>query len=205
MRHRNSSRGNSKGKDWFGNLHIKECKREKEEAYWANWSSNTLSCFRNTVTFAGFKGEPSLHLISPRKALLPTVQMSILLISDCATFFWTAFVLLEMKEYPIVMVSRITIQITVTWRLGHNLFLGSLLDDLRPVSVNLIVFLQKNVRGMKYEKYNIENEAKGGYGKGIVEIVEMLALGAVEESQSRWACLVSNADALIMFSQDFKS
>lgn len=55
---------------------------------------------------------------------------------------------------------------------------------------------------MKYEKYNIENEAKGGYGKGIVE---MLALGAVEESQSRWACLVSNADALIMFSQDFKS
>lgn len=60
-----------------------------------------------------------------------------------------------MKEYPIVMVSRITIQITVTWRLGRNLFLGSLLDDLRPVSVNLIVFLQKNVRGMKYEKYNI--------------------------------------------------
>lgn len=110
-----------------------------------------------------------------------------------------------MKEYPIVMVSRITIQITVTWRLGRNLFLGSLLDDLRPVSVNLIVFLQKNVRGMKYEKCNIENEAKGGYGKGIVEIVEMLALGAVEESQSRWACLVSNADALIMFSQDFKS
>lgn len=60
-----------------------------------------------------------------------------------------------MKEYPIVMVSRITIQITVTWRLGSNLFLGSLLDDLRPVSVNLIVFLQKNMRGMKYEKYNI--------------------------------------------------
>lgn len=58
---------------------------------------------------------------------------------------------------------------------------------------------------MKYEKYNIENEAKGGYCKGIVEIVEMLAMGAVEESHSRWACLVSNADALIMFSQDFKS
>lgn len=32
------------------------------------------------------------------------------------------------------------------------------------------------------------------------EIVEMLAMGVVEESHSRWVCLVSNTDGLIMFS-----
>lgn len=30
-------------------------------------------------------------------------------------------------------------------------------------------------------------------------------MGVVEQSHSRWACLVSNADGLIMFFQDFNS
>ena len=54
---------------------------------------------------------------------------------------------------------------------------------------------------MKYEKYNTGNEAKRGY---IAEI-EMVEMGVVEESHSRWACLVSNADGLVRFFQYFNS
>lgn len=57
---------------------------------------------------------------------------------------------------------------------------------------------EKRARGMKYEKYDIGNEAKRGE-IAKKEMVEMLAMGDAVESRSRWACLVSNADGLIMF------
>lgn len=51
----------------------------------------------------------------------------------------------------------------------------------------------------------MENEAKEGGSSAEKEILEMLAVGVTEESHSRWARLVSNADSLIMFFQDFSS
>lgn len=56
---------------------------------------------------------------------------------------------------------------------------------------------------MTYEKYDIGNEAKRG-DIAEKEIMEMLAMGVVVESHSRWTCLVSNADGLIMFFPRFQ-
>lgn len=47
----------------------------------------------------------------------------------------------------------------------------------------------------------VEMRTKGDIAEK--EIVEMLAMGVVEESHNRWACFVCNVDGLILFYQDF--
>lgn len=97
----------------------------------------------------------------------------------CLCWSWTVhspsqapFVLSEIKEYPIVMVSRVTTQITVTWGLGSDLFLASLLDDLRPSPVNLIVQHGKG-RG----ECNMRNT-----------ILEMRPKGGILQRKRSWRC-----------------